>query len=114
MIFFFFCFLGKGLSKGVVSGTKPKSGLLRKAGKYAVAGLAAYGTYKLAKRMAKGLRHEYDSDDCWQYQPFQDSYQCICDAQCNNYVGSASSMGISQSLIFISTILSIIYQQRLI
>ena len=102
------------MSKGTVSGTKPKSGLLRKAGKYAVAGLAAYGTYKLAKRMAKGLRHEYDSDDCWQYQPFQDSYQCICDAQCNNYVGSASSMGISQSLIFISTILSIIYQQRLI
>merc|ERR1712110_1254116 len=78
--------LGGGGSRGIASGSKPKKkSLFKRVGKYAVVGLAAYGTYKLAKKMSKGLRFEYDNDDCWQYTPYQDSYQCICNAQCNNY-----------------------------
>ena len=49
----------------------------------------AYGTYKIAKKMSKGLRKEYDDDECWQYNFFTDQYQCTCDEQCNIYVGAA-------------------------
>jgi len=104
--------LGGGGSRGIASGSKPKKkSLFKRVGKYAVVGLAAYGTYKLAKKMSKGLRFEYDNDDCWQYTPYQDSYQCICNAQCNNYTGSAVSMGISYGLIFMTTMFSIIYHR---
>ena len=72
---------------------------------YAVAGLAAYGTYKLAKTMTKGLRREYDDDDCWQYSILRDRYECMCHAQCNVYIGSASMTSLS-SLLLVLTLLS--------
>ena len=41
-------------SLGAGSGLLAKKGIFGKVGKFAVAGLAAYGTYKLAKSMSKG------------------------------------------------------------
>ena len=96
------------LGRGSKVGHKPKKSKLNRFGKYAIAGLAAYGTYKLAKKMTKGLRYEYDNDDCWEYLDYSQSYSCVCHAQCNDYVGSAVSMGISYTLILFSTIFSII------
>ena len=60
---------GSGLltKKGLGSGQSAKKGIFGKVGKFAVAGIAAYGTYKLAKTLTKGLRREYDDDDCWEY-----------------------------------------------
>ena len=91
---------------------KPKTSMkkkskLRKYGKYAVAGLAAYGTYKLAKKMSKGLRGAYDQDDCWRHDPFRDAYFCQCEDQCDDYRGAANAnemnfflvMGISMTLL---------------
>ena len=76
----FFCFsgnkkggigaiAGSGLlaKKGLGSGQSAKKGIFGKVGKFAVAGIAAYGTYKLAKTLTKGLRRGYDDDDCWEY-----------------------------------------------
>lgn len=76
---------------GSSSVPKPKKkSKLKKFGKYAVAGLAAYGTYKLAKKMSKGIRRAYDDDDCWDWNPFQRGYECQCRSeQCRVYVGSA-------------------------
>ena len=87
---------------------KPKKSKFNKIGKYAIAGLAAYGTYKLAKKMSKALRYEYDNDDCWEYLDYSESYSCVCHAECNDYVNSAVSMGISYTLILLSSIFSII------
>ena len=87
---------------------KPKKSKFNKIGKYAIAGLAAYGTYKLAKKMSKALRYEYDNDDCWEYLDYSESYSCVCHAECNDYVNSAVSMGISYTLILLSCIFSII------
>ena len=108
-------FLGKstkGLASTHQSGSLAKKGIFGKVGKYAVAGLAAYGTYKLAKSMTKGLRREYDDDDCWQYSILRDRYECVCNAQCNVYVGSSSSMTASLSTLAVTTILSVIYNTR--
>ena len=60
---------GSGLltKKGLGSGQSAKKGIFGKVGKFAVAGIAAYGTYKLAKTLTKGLRRGYDDDDCWEY-----------------------------------------------
>ena len=58
--------------------------------------------------MFKGPRYEYDNDDCWEYLDYSESYSCVCHAQCNDYVASSVSMGISYTLILFSTIVSII------
>lgn len=76
-----------------VGAAKKKKSFVRKYGKYAVAGLAAYGTYKLAKKMSKGLKKAYDDDDCWEYNPFQEAYSCQCEEQCNYYAGGAAILG---------------------
>jgi len=97
----------KSGSTGSISGSKPKSkSKLKKFGKYAVAGLAAYGTYKLAKKMSKGLKKAYDDDDCWEYNIFQDRYECECDDECRIYVGSATSMFLSSTLLTLSCLTS--------
>ena len=57
----------RGGSHPLVSGQSAKKGIFGKVGKFAVAGIAAYGTYKLAKTLTKGLRRGYDDDDCWEY-----------------------------------------------
>ena len=62
--------------------------------------------------LSKGLRREYDNDDCWQYSIIRDRYECDCAAQCNNYVGSAASTMVSMSLLAVSTMFSIIYGLR--
>ena len=61
--------------------------------------ISAYGTYKLAKKMSKGLRRQYDDDECWEYSYFRDQYDCNCPNQCDIYVGAASA--ISVTFIFI-------------
>jgi hypothetical protein len=48
---------------------------------------SAYGTYKLGKSMAKGLRDLYDDDDCWQYNILQDRYNCVCQQQVHSALG---------------------------
>lgn len=103
--------LASRASKGSGSLGK-KKGLLGKVGKYAVAGLAAYGTYKLAKSMAKGLRREYDDDDCWEYSILRDRYECVCAAQCNVYVGSAVSISISMGLLALTTTLTVFFNRN--
>ena len=74
-----------------------------------MAGIAAYGTYKLAKSMAKGLRREYDEDDCWNYSILRDRYECICASLCNVYVGSAVSKTASTILLAVTSFISIFY-----
>merc|ERR1712080_316365 len=80
-----------GTGRKSTKGIKRKGSILRKAGKYAVVGLAAYGTYKLAKKMSKGLRRNYDDDDCWEYSYLAGRYACTCPNQCDVYVGAAHS-----------------------
>ena len=91
-------------SRTVAKGVKRKSGVLRKVGKYAVVGLAAYGTYKLAKKMSKGLRRSYDDDDCWEYSYLYDRYSCNCDNQCDVYVGAAHAISATFGLLSLSII----------
>lgn len=100
------------LAKKSGTGGLAKKGIFGKVGKYAVAGLAAYGTYKLAKAMTKGLRSEYDEDDCWQYSILRDRYECVCSAQCNVYVGSSASLAASFSLLAVTSFMSIFYGLR--
>ena len=101
--------LGSGLlaKKGLGTGLLTKKGKFSRVGKYAVAGIAAYGTYKLAKSMSKGLRREYDEDDCWKYSILRDRYECVCISKCNVYVGSATSMVTSISLLAVTSFISI-------
>ena len=101
-----------GFTKVKEVGKFPKRGLFGKVGKYAIGGLAAFGTYKLAKSMAKGLRREYDEDDCWKYSIIRDRYECVCTAQCNVYVGSAVATTASFSLLAVTTFLSTIFAFR--
>ncbi len=84
------------------AGKKKKKGFIRKYGKYAVAGLAAYGTYKVAKKMSKGLRKSYDDDECWEYNPFRDSYYCQCDDDCNNYIGGSNAIAPLTTLLLMA------------
>ena len=92
---------------------------LGKVAKYGVGGLAAYGAYKLAKSMSKGLRQEYDEDDCWKYSILRDQYECVCVAKCNAYVfvkpepDSAVSTQVTFSLLAVTTILTTIYALRI-
>lgn len=100
-----------GSGHGSMAGTSHKSGgggkLLKKVGKVAVVGLAAYGTYKLAKSMTKGLRNLYDDDNCWQFNSNQGQYNCICNQQCNLYASGSRFNGLTSSLLISSTILSL-------
>lgn len=101
-----------GAGSKVASGSK-KGGILRKVGKYAVVGLAAYGTYKLGKSMAKGLRNLYDDDECWQYDHLRDQYACVCRGQCDDYRrGGASSAGVTFGLVAISAIVTVVYNRN--
>lgn len=102
---------GFGASQGLAGGAGIKKEsrrkkILKKVGKYAVAGLAAYGTYKLAKAMTKGLRGAYDSDDCWDYSYLRGQYECVCPGQCHVYVGSASSLAATGGLLCVSVLVS--------
>ena len=101
--------LGSGLlaKKGLGTGLLTKKGKFSRVGKYAVAGIAAYGTYKLAKSMSKGLRREYDEDDCWKYSILRDRYECVCISKCNVYVGSAASMVASIGLLAVTSFMNI-------
>lgn len=96
---------------GVAASTGKKS-ILRRVGKYAVVGLAAYGTYKFAKTLTKGLRQDYDDDECWRYSPIQDRYECICNAQCNIYAGSATTIGVTHGLLAVTTIILSLFNLR--
>jgi len=107
-----------GFSKVKETGKFPLA-RLGKVAKYAVGGLAAYGTYKLAKSMTKGLRQEYDEDDCWKYSILRDQYECVCVAKCNAYVfvkpepDSAVSTQVTFSLLAVTTFLTTIHALRL-
>ena len=91
----------------------------RGAPKLCVGGLAAYGTYKLAKSMSKVLRQLYDEDDCWKYSILHDQYECVCVAKCNAYVfvkpepDSAVSTQVTFSLLAVTTFLTTIYALRI-
>eukprot|EP00095_Tigriopus_kingsejongensis_P012578 maker-scaffold298_size217389-snap-gene-1.17 protein:Tk12578 transcript:maker-scaffold298_size217389-snap-gene-1.17-mRNA-1 annotation:"translation initiation factor if-2" len=99
-----------GNTGGGLSGTQHKESrkkkILKKVGKYAVAGLAVYGTYKLAKAMTKGLRGAYDTDDCWDYSYMRGQYECVCPGQCQVYVGSATTWSIASGCLAFSLALS--------
>ena len=101
-----------GFTKVKEVGKFSRRGLFGKVGKYALGGLAAFGTYKLAKSMAKGLRREYDEDDCWKYSIIRDRYECVCTAQCNTYVGSAVATQLNFSLLAVTTFLTTILALR--
>ena len=98
--------------KGSGSGLFAKKGIFGKAGKFAVAGIVAYGTYKLAKSMTRGLRREYDDDDCWEYSILWDRYECVCASECNVYVGSAVSTVASIGLSAVTSFVSVYHAVR--
>lgn len=102
---------------------KKKKSAIRKYGKYVVAGIAgkrqsmdysfvhcsikkilAYGAYKLAKKMSKGLRGQYDDDDCWEYNNYSEQYQCRCNGECQVYVGAAATTAARGALVMVSLI----------
>jgi hypothetical protein len=59
--------------------------------------------------MSKALRGGYDDDDCWEYSYLQGRYECVCGSQCNVYVGSAASIGLTFSLLIMSAIFTTVY-----
>ena len=99
-----------GFTKVKETGKFPLSKLGGRVAKYAVGGLAAYGTYKLAKSMTKGLRQNYDDDDCWEYSILRDQYECVCTAKCNAYVfvkpepDAANSQSLTFSLLAVTVL----------
>ncbi len=60
--------------------------------------------------MSKGLRAEYDDDECWEYNVFTGEYNCECD-NCNVYVGSAVLASSGLMLTVASAIFSLYYQR---
>ncbi len=64
----------------------------------------AYGTYKLAKKMSKGLHAEYDDDDCWEFDDGR--FECQCD-ECNVYVGGAAAVAASFATVASAALLSL-------
>ena len=60
--------------------------------------------------MSKGLRRNYDDDDCWEYSYLAGRYACTCPNQCDVYVGAAHLIYSTYSLVLLSLAFNIMFR----